>query len=156
MVFFHRRFICFNGNCHRKFVEKRINHLKFDMMKRILFLFVYVALFTVSALAAPTRIVLDNKESGDIHDRPSPLYFDIPEAYYDDNPKAPEIIIIGGGAVSYYDVEITSAATNVVEISTQVNGTYDTFSVSSLTPGTHVITIESPSGNTYEGTFTTY
>ena len=84
-----------------------------------------------------------------------PLYFDIPVVYYDDNPKNPEIIIDGGGAVSYYDVVITSAATNAVEISTQVNGTYDTFSVSSLPTGTHVITIESASGNTYEGTFTT-
>ena len=155
MIFFHRRFICYNGNCHLKFVEKSIT-IKFDMMKRTSFVFVILALFNVVAFATRTRIVLENNGTGIVNDRTNPLYFDIPEAYYDDNPKNPEIIIIGGGAVSYYDVVITSAATNAVEISTQVNGTYDTFSVSSLTPGTHVITIESASGNTYEGTFTIY
>ena len=126
------------------------------MMKRTVFLFAIVALFNVFALASPTRIALDNKESGEIHDRTNPLYFDIPEAYYDEDPKTHEIIIVGGGAVSYYDVEITSPITNAVEISTQVDGTYDTFDVSSLTAGQHVITIESPSGNIYEGTFTTH
>ena len=80
-----------------------------------------------------------------------PIYFDIPAAYHD--IKNHEIIIDGGGAVSYYDVEISSPVTNAVEISTQVDGTYDTFDISSLTPGSHVITIEFPSGNIYEGTF---
>ena len=126
-------------------------------MKRTAFLLAIVAFFYVSAFATPTRIILRDKGTGAVIDRNGlPLYFDIPAAYYDDNPKNPEIIIDGGGAVSYYDVEITSATTNAVEISTQVNGTYDTFSVSSLPAGTHVITIESPSGNTYEGSFTTY
>lgn len=124
-------------------------------MKRTVFLFAMVVLFGVSTFATPTRIILKDKGSGVIIDRSgNPLYFDIPVVYYDDDPKSPEIIIDGGGAVSYYDVEITSAVTNMVEISTQVDGTYDTFSVSSLTPGQHVITIESPSGNIYEGTFT--
>lgn len=82
-----------------------------------------------------------------------PLYPDMPQVFYD--VKNQEIIIDGGGAVSYYDVEISSPVTNYVEISTQVNGTYDTFDISSLAPGLHVIIIESPSGNIYEGTFTT-
>lgn len=84
------------------------------------------------------------------------MYFDMPAAYYDYSPKGQLIIIDGDGAVSYYDVEISSPVTNNVEISTTVSGTYDTFNISSLSPGTHVITIESPSGNTYEGTFTVY
>jgi len=75
--------------------------------------------------------------------------------YYYDN-KTQEIIIDGSGVVSYYDVEISLPVTNTVEISTQVDGTYDTFDISSLPSGSHVITIESPSGNIYEGTFTTY
>ena len=75
--------------------------------------------------------------------------------YYTDN-KTQEIIIDGGGIVSYYDVEISSATTNTVEIFTQVNGTYDSFDISSLAAGSHVITIESSSGNIYEGTFTKY
>ena len=56
------------------------------------------------------------------------MYADMPQAFYD--VKNQEIIIDGGGAVSYYDVEISSPVTNTVEISTQVNGTYDTFSIS--------------------------
>ena len=81
-----------------------------------------------------------------------PMYDDMPQAFHDF--KYHEIIIDGGGVVSYYDVEISSPVTNTVEISTQVNGTYDTFSISSLPSGTHVITVESPSGHIYEGTFT--
>ena len=117
-------------------------------MRRITSLLLMVTIFSFSAFSTPRRIVLDNKD-----DRSGiPLYFDIPETYYDDSPKAPIIIIDGGGSVSYYDVEISSPVTNNVEISTTVNGTYDTFDISSLSTGSHVITIESPSGNIFEGT----
>ena len=85
-----------------------------------------------------------------------PLYFDMPLAYYVNGPKTQDIIIDGNGVVSYYDVEISSPVTNTVEMTTQVNGTYDSFDISSLPTGSHVITIESPSGNIYEGTFTKY
>ena len=80
------------------------------------------------------------------------MYYDMPEAYYEYNIKTQEITIDGGGVVNYYDVEISSPVTNTVEISTQVDGTYDTFSISSLPTGTHIITITSPSGNVFEGT----
>ena len=86
----------------------------------------------------------------------NPLYFDMPDAFYVYGPKVQDIIIDGHGAVSYYDVEISTPATNTVEMATQVDGTYDTFDISSLATGSHVITIESPSGNIYEGTFTKY
>lgn len=126
-------------------------------MKRISILLIITTLFSVVVFGTPVRIILGDKEHGDINDRTgNPLFFDIPEAYYDNDPKNPVIIIIGGGVVSYYDVEISSVPTNYVEISTQVDGTYDTFDVSSLTPGSHIITIESPSGNIFEGTFTSY
>ena len=119
------------------------------------FFIIFFALFCLNSYADQGPIVLTPK--GSIHDRDGqPIYFDIPQAYYDEDPKTHEIIIVVGDAVSYYDVEITSPITNAVEISTQVDGTYDTFDVSSLTPGQHVITIESPSGNIYEGTFTTH
>ena len=115
-------------------------------------------MFSLSFLCAtgtPERIELKDKNT--IKDRSGlPMYFDIPEAYYDYSPKGQQIIIDGGGAVSYYDVEISSPTTGAVEITTTVDGTYDTFDISSLSAGSHVITIESPSGNTYEGTFTTY
>ena len=105
---------------------------------------------------ADTRqIVLEQK--GPKHDREGqPLYFDMPLAYYYYDAKTQEIIIDGSGVVSYYDVEISSPVTNTVEMSTQVDGTYDTFDISSLPTGSHVITIESPSSNIYEGTFTKY
>ena len=80
------------------------------------------------------------------------MYDDMPAAFYCYDAKTREIIIDGDGVVNYYDVEISSAVTNTVEISTQVDGTYDTFSISSLPTGAHVITIESPSGNVFEGT----
>ena len=86
----------------------------------------------------------------------NPLYFDVPLAYYHYDVKTQEIIIDGNGTASYYDVVISSPVTNTVEMTTQVNGTYDSFDISSLAAGSHVITIESSSGNIYEGTFTKY
>ena len=87
---------------------------------------------------------------GTHYDLPMPA--DEPEAYYNDDNQ--EVIIYGTGYVSYYDVEIASAATLTVLISTQINGSYDTIDVSSL-PSDHVyvITIYSPTGNTFEGFF---
>ena len=120
------------------------------MHKRIvIFLFLMFAAMQIFADANRKVIVLDSKggpRSG------NPLYYDMPAAYYEYSPKGQLIIIDGGGAVSYYDVEISSATTGAVEISTTVSGTYDTFNISSLSAGTHVITIETPSGNTFEGT----
>ena len=80
---------------------------------------------------------------------------DLPTQLYDEF-VAQDIIIDGNGAVSFYDVEISSPVTNTVEMTTQVIGNYDTFDISSLPTGSHVITIESPSGNIYEGAFTKY
>ena len=113
-------------------------------MRRILFfLFAMVAFISHAGVNA---IILNPKGSGD--DRTGfPIYFDMPLAYYHYDVKTQDIIIDGGGVVSYYDVEISSPVTNTVEMSTQVNGTYDTFDISSLPTGSHVITIESPSGN---------
>ena len=122
-------------------------------MKRFLILF--FAMIGLIAHAGVGAIILNPKDPGDNRSG-SPLFFDMPTAYYHYDIKTNEIIIDGGGAVSYYDVEISSPVTNAVEISTQVNGTYGVFDISSLTPGSHVITIESPSGNIYEGIFTSY
>ena len=115
--------------------------------------FVLMLLFSLQLFADNKQEVIILSHKGGPRDG-IPLYADMPQAFYD--IKNQEIIIDGGGGVSYYDVEISSPVTNTVEISTQVNGTYDTFSISSLPTGTHVITIESPSGNIFEGTFTTY
>ena len=116
----------------------------------ILLLMVPFGLFADNSHEIP--INLEHKHQGGPRDG-LPIYFDIPVAYYCYDDKSQWILIDGGGAVSYYDVEISVPVTNYVEISTQVDGTYDTFDISSLSPGSHVITIESPSGNIYEGTF---
>lgn len=122
-------------------------------MRRIFFfLFVMIGLISYAEVGA---IVLNPKGSGD-NRSDLPLCFDMPLAYYHYDVKTHDIIIDGNGVVSYYDVEISSPVTNTVEMTTQVNGTYDTFDISSLPTGSHVITIESPSGNIYEGTFTKY
>ena len=76
---------------------------------------------------------------------------DQPNVYLDTDNLT--IIIDGGGEVSYYDVEIESMTTWLTVISTQVNGTYDTIDVSSLTPGDYIITITSPTGHEFEGYF---
>ena len=124
-------------------------------MKKFCTVLVLLLMSQINAYSAPERIILRDKGSSPTRDD-LPLYFDIPEVFYNHDPKTQEIIIDGGGIVSYYDVEISTPVTNYVEISTQVNGTYDTFDISSLSPGSHIITIESPSGNIYEGTFTSY
>lgn len=123
-------------------------------MKRTLsFLLLLICTVQLFAESSQTAIVLNGKGGNRSN---LPLYFDVPLAFYVYGPKTQDIIIDGNGVVSYYDVEISSATTNTVEMSTQVSGTYDTFDISSLPAGAHVITIESPSGNIYEGTFTKY
>ncbi len=115
-------------------------------------LLLLLAVFSCNILLANyTPIVIKHGgAAGDHHDLPIPA--DQPDVYYDDDNQ--ELIIEGLGFVTTYDVEIASAATLTVLISTQVNGYYDTIDVSSL-PSDHVyvITLYSPTGNTFEGTF---
>ena len=119
----------------------------------LLTLLLMVSFWVLADDSHTTPINLSHTHQGGPRDG-AQMYYDMPEAYYCYDIKTQEIIIDGGGVVSYYDVEISSPVTNTVEISTQVDGTYDTFSISSLPTGTHVITITSPSGNVFEGTFT--
>ena len=83
-----------------------------------------------------------------------PAPADEPDVYY--NSSNQSIIINGTGYVSYYDVVIESATSWTVMISTQVSGNYDTIDISSLPAGMYCITIDSPTGNSYEGFFDTY
>ena len=83
-----------------------------------------------------------------------PIPADEPDVYY--NSSNQSIIIDGTGYVSYYDLVIESATSWTVMISTQVNGNYDTIDISSLPSGMYCITIDSPTGNSYEGFFDTY
>ncbi len=114
----------------------------------------FLVVFSSFCLFAQRNPIVIHK-GGAIDDRSGTHFYpDMPAAYYEYDIKTQEITIDGGGSVSYYDVEISSPVTNTVEISTQVDGDYDTFSISSLPTGTHVITITSPTGNIFEGTFT--
>lgn len=117
------------------------------------FLILTLILSNLYALAEPNPVIVHN--GGSVDDRSQNLtQTDMPRVYYDNDTH--EIIIDGGGEVSYYEVEITSAINGYYELYTVVNGTYDTFDVSLLSAGSHVITITSPLGNIYEGTFTVY
>ena len=121
-------------------------------MKRILFFTLFVATCCMTLFADDTaaQINLQHRNKHTHYEFPVPA--DQPDVYHDTD--AQEIIVDGDGTAAYYDVEIASAGTLAVVISTQVNGTYDTIDVSSL-PSDHVyvITLYSPTGNTFEGTF---
>ncbi len=83
-----------------------------------------------------------------------PMLADEPDVYYDS--EAQEIIVDGDGTAAYYDIEIASAGTLAVVISTQVGGSYGTIDVSALPAGhIYVITLRSSLGNTFEGYFET-
>ena len=94
------------------------------------------------------NIIIKPKKIGHLD---QPIYADQPDVYLDTDDL--EIIIDGGGEVTYYDVEIESLTTWLTVISTQVNGTYDTIDVSSLAAGEYCITITSPTGHEFEGFF---
>ena len=102
---------------------------------------------------ATAQINLQRKKVNDGHNN-LPMPADEPDVYLDTVEQ--EIIIDGPGVVSYYDVEISSATNWYIYVSTQVSGSYDTIDISSLPQGEYVITIDSPTGNSFEGYFETY
>ena len=116
-------------------------------------LFSILAMMALSLFAQHYQQPIALEHKGGPRSGNLPTCPDAPQAYYCYNDKSQWILIDGHSVVNYYDVEITSPVTNAVELTTQVDGTYDTFDISSLPAGSHVITIESPSGNIYEGTF---
>lgn len=117
-------------------------------------------IFTFLFIAANAVILGDNETINLQHSHGGGNHFDFPvpavepDVYYDRDNQ--EIIIVGTGNLTYYDVEIESLTTWYVWISTQVNGTYDTIDVSSLPSDDYVITIGTSVGITYEGYFTVY
>ena len=124
-------------------------------MKHFLFILFFLSV-ALSSYAVSDEIALNPSNKGNDRFDP-PSLVDLLRAFcdfYDYGNQ--DVSIYGASFVSYYDVEISSAGTGNVEISTVVNGTYDTIDVSSLTTGSYVITIESPAGNIFEGTLTTY
>ena len=125
--------------------------------KQLIVCLLLVALSCVNAINGFADV--RNEKSINMHEKPNggihfdqPILFDQPDVYLDTDNLT--IIIDGCGEVSYYDVEIESMTTWLTVISTQVNGTYDTIDVSSLTSGDYIITITSPTGHEFEGEFT--
>ena len=119
-------------------------------MNRIILTILALCFSSVSIPADNEQIVLRDSWNQHNHfDQPIPA--DQPDVYLDITDQV--IIIDGGGEVNYYDVEIESMTTWLTVISTQINGTYDTIDVSSLTPGEYMITITSPTGHEFEGFF---
>ena len=117
--------------------------------KTLLLLLVFLA-FDLSA-----RQQIDIHQTGQMPNHSEwPIPADEPDVYHDENDQ--EIVIDGTGYVGYYDVEIASTTNWTVYISTQVNGSYDTIDISSLPTGEYSITINSPTGNSFEGLFDTY
>ena len=122
------------------------------MKKLILILTLFYAFSCGLSFGAPNRVVLrDKKAQADHNNLPMPA--DEPDVYLDTVEQ--EIIIDGPGVVSYYDVEIASATNWYIYIYTQISGTYDTIDISSLPQGEYVITIDSSTGNSFEGYFDT-
>ena len=123
---------------------------------RALFFFLFLG-FCASSLTCLARdeenINLHSK--GNLHSHfvlPVPAVE--PDVYYDADNQ--EIIIVGTGNLSYYDMEIESLTTWNVLISTQVDGIYDTIDISSLPSDNYVITIDTSVGVSFEGYFTIY
>ena len=121
------------------------------MKRTFLLLFVVLMAMQLFADNELNAIMLEKKGIGHYN---YPIPADQPDVYYDSVNQ--EIIIDGTGYVSYYDVEIMSTSNWIVYVSTQVNGSYDTIDISSLPEGEYSITIDSPTGNSFEGFFDTY
>ena len=111
-------------------------------MKRIIFIFLlfFNISFIVSADDGPALINLQHKG----HDN----HWELPA-----HDVAQEIIIVGTGNATYYNVVIESVNDWDVSLSTQVNGSYDTIDISSLPADEYCITITTAWNDTFVGYF---
>jgi hypothetical protein len=115
-------------------------------MKKILFIS-FVIIANLCAFAEPSEIVIKSTNNG----QPDRAPDDMPAVFYDADTE--QIIVDGGGVVSYYDVEIISQSTMMTVVSTVVNGYYGIIDVSSVPAGDYTIVITSPNNNVYVGDF---
>jgi hypothetical protein len=117
-------------------------------MKRVTILTI-LCCFAVTLFADHDQQVIINKKGGHHYDFPAPAVQ--PEVYYDDVDQ--EIIIVGTGNATYYNVVIESVNDWDVSLSTQVNGSYDTIDISSLPADEYCITITTAWNDTFVGYF---
>ena len=76
---------------------------------------------------------------------------DMPEAYYNNDDK--EIVIVGDGYSSYYEVKIISVTTSLTWVDTTISGYGDSIDVSSIPSDNYRIVITSSYHNTFVGYF---
>ena len=120
------------------------------MKRLIIFVLFFVAAASFCIQARRQPIVIHKGGATHSHwELPAP---DIePEVYYDD--VAQEIVIVGTGNATYYDVVIESVNDWDVSLSTQVNGNYGTIDISSLPADEYCITITTQWNDTFVGYF---
>lgn len=129
-----------------------LNDCELFMKNKIRFIVCILALFMCPNLRAENGeiINLGHKGNNGTHFL-LPNLNEVPTIVYYNNEQLLEID--GSGAVSYYEVTITSATTSLTFLYTVVDGDYDTIDISYLPAGdTYVITLTTPGGNEYEGT----
>ena len=120
------------------------------MKLRITILFALILVSQIMLYGEPERIVL--RDTGQQHNHwelPAPAVQ--PDVYYNDVDQ--EIIIVGTGNATYYNVVIESVNDWDVSLSTQVNGSYDTIDISSLPADEYCITITTAWNDTFVGYF---
>lgn len=118
-------------------------------MKRVTLLFMLLFYIAANLYADDGQQVIIN-QSGGYHSGTNVPDVQ-PDVYY--NNVNQEIIIIGTGFASYYNVVIASVNNQGVLISTQVNGDYDTIDISSLTADEYSITITTQWNDIFIGYF---
>ncbi len=122
-------------------------------MKLLNFLLVLLLCSSAAVAREEENVNLHFPGNGPTHGS-IPIPADMPDVYYNNSTQT--LIIDGTGEVNYYDVEVISLTTLDTEISTQVDGYYDTIDVSSLPSGEYTIIIYSPTGYTFDGDFAIY
>ena len=135
----------YSYNTVNHYFNNKFNFLTMKFLKCVL---IYVLIVTAFDCMARDEASLNLHFPGHTHGS-MPMPAEMPDVYY--NNVSQTIIIDGTGEVDYYDVEIMSLTTFDVVISTQVNGYYDTIDISSLPDGEYAITIDAPTGNSFEG-----
>ena len=120
-------------------------------MKHFIFFFISFSIcFSMFARGdGASQINLQHKGHDNHWELPAPAVQ--PEVYYDD--VAQEIIIVGTGNATYYNVVIESVNDWDVSLSAQVNGSYDTIDISSLPADEYCITITTAWNDTFVGYF---
>ena len=120
-------------------------------MKKYSLLLVLLSLFSLLCLARDEgKINLHYPGNHPTHlELPAPAVQ--PDVYYDDVDQ--EIIIVGTGNATYYNVVIESVNDWDVSLSAQVNGSYDTIDISSLPADEYCITITTAWNDTFVGYF---